>query len=232
MREKCIEKVRAIKLRKEGKSYSEILEEVPVAKSTLSIWLRDIGLATPQAQKITEKRIAGQKRGAEAKRAQRRLLQQEIYSRAENDLGLITQRDLFILGTALYWAEGSKEYDYRPGSTMGFTNEDPEMVNTFMTFLCTSLNVEPARIRCEIYIHVDRILEKERILKFWCERTGLPKTSFRIYLKRNSRSTKDSKGIDYNGTMRIKVESSSDLVRYMDGCARGIVKQIGGWCNW
>jgi len=42
------EKEKAIKLRKRGFSYSEILREIPVAKSTLSLWLRSVGLAKKQ----------------------------------------------------------------------------------------------------------------------------------------------------------------------------------------
>lgn len=38
----------AIELRKRGLSYSEILMQVPVAKSTLSIWLHSVGLSKTQ----------------------------------------------------------------------------------------------------------------------------------------------------------------------------------------
>ena len=47
---KIEEKQKAIALRKRGYSYSEILAEVPVAKSTLSLWLRSVGLAKKQKQ--------------------------------------------------------------------------------------------------------------------------------------------------------------------------------------
>ena len=53
------EKEKAINLRKEGKTYSEILSVVPVAKSTLSLWLHSTKLAKKQKQRITEKRLAG-----------------------------------------------------------------------------------------------------------------------------------------------------------------------------
>mgnify|MGYP000140241659 CR=1 FL=1 len=40
---KSLEKEKAITMRKEGKTYSQILAVVPVAKSTLSLWLQDVG---------------------------------------------------------------------------------------------------------------------------------------------------------------------------------------------
>ncbi len=58
------QKEKAIALRRKGLSYSEILKEIPVAKSTLSLWLRSVGLAKKQKQRLTEKKRLGQLRGA------------------------------------------------------------------------------------------------------------------------------------------------------------------------
>ena len=71
-------KARAIKLRKQGNTYSEILRIIPVAKSTISLWFHEVNLAEYQKQRITEKRIEGQKRGAMARRTQRIKLQSDI----------------------------------------------------------------------------------------------------------------------------------------------------------
>jgi len=64
-------KDKAIDLRKQGLSYSEILKKIPVAKSTLSDWLHSVGLSKNQKQRITEKKLAAIKRGGEAKRRKR-----------------------------------------------------------------------------------------------------------------------------------------------------------------
>ena len=55
---KLKEKQKAIKFRRKGLSYSEILKKIPVAKSTLSLWLRTVRLAKRQKQRLTEKRLA------------------------------------------------------------------------------------------------------------------------------------------------------------------------------
>src|SRR5574343_181567 len=93
-------KEKAINLRKEGKTYSEILKEIPVAKSTLSEWFRDVSLSKKQNQKLT----------------------QEKYTKAFGDVKNITKRELWLIGVVLYWAEGSKEKEYRPGSGINFNN--------------------------------------------------------------------------------------------------------------
>src|SRR5438270_5358277 len=45
---------RAIAMRKEGKSYREIREEVPVSKSTLSLWLCDVPMTKEQRQRLED----------------------------------------------------------------------------------------------------------------------------------------------------------------------------------
>jgi orotate phosphoribosyltransferase-like protein len=54
-------KQKAIQLRMNGLTYSEILKCIPVAKSTVSLWLREVDLSVPQKQRITKKRIAAQR---------------------------------------------------------------------------------------------------------------------------------------------------------------------------
>lgn len=43
---------RAIELRKQGKSYNEIVEELGVSKSSVSYWVRDVELTEEQQQKL------------------------------------------------------------------------------------------------------------------------------------------------------------------------------------
>ena len=54
---KLREKRLAIKLRKQGYSYKEILEQVHVSKSTISLWCRDVIMSPKQLEKLREKRI-------------------------------------------------------------------------------------------------------------------------------------------------------------------------------
>jgi transposase len=57
-------KAKAILLRKQGKTYREILIEIPIAKSTLSDWLRSVELSKPQKQRYTQLRKEAALRGA------------------------------------------------------------------------------------------------------------------------------------------------------------------------
>lgn len=52
---KIVEKNKAIELRKQGKTYTEIQKRIPVSKSSLSYWLRDIKLTNKQLARIRYK---------------------------------------------------------------------------------------------------------------------------------------------------------------------------------
>ena len=65
------EKVKAIQLRKSGYGYNEILKEIGVSKSTLSLWLRDIKLTDNQKKKLLKGREISRYAGAKSQQKKR-----------------------------------------------------------------------------------------------------------------------------------------------------------------
>jgi hypothetical protein len=116
------EKKKAVSLRKEGYSYNEILKVVPVAKSTLSLWLREVGLSIRHKQRLTEKKLVAARKGGLAKRQWRVRLEKSIKEKALQDITGISEYELLILGTALYWAEGSKQKEHLVSVGVIFSN--------------------------------------------------------------------------------------------------------------
>lgn len=219
-------KNKAIALRKEGNTYSEIMKVIPVAKSTLSEWLRSVGMVKEVKQIFTEKRRLASLRGGQAKRKQRIDKFNLITNIAEKEIGKISSRELWLLGIALYWAEGSKEKEGRPGTGISFSNSDYQMVNLFLKWLMEIINVPKEEIGFEIYIHDSYRSEVARFQKYWSEKTGLPLSYFNtIYYKRIKINTKRKNVGDlYNGQLRVKVYRSSSLNRQVTGWVRGINK--------
>lgn len=220
------EKSRALKLRKEGLSYREILEKIPVAKSTLSLWLRSVGLSKKQKQRLTEKKLMSARRGALRKKEDRILRTKIIKEAAEKEVGVLTEREKWLIGIALYWAEGSKEKEWAPGSRTQFTNSDPEMIKFFLFWLFNIVNISKERVNLEIYLHENH---KERVLEvidYWSEITKFSKNNFdRIYFKRNKINTKRKNvGLNYYGILRITIQASSGLNRKISGWINGIIK--------
>lgn len=221
------DKQSAIILRKSGLTYSEILKKVPVAKSTLSIWLRDVGLSSKQKQRISERKIEASLKGAKTRHNQRILVTKEIQEKAQKEIDGISEKELRLIGAALYWAEGSKEKAYRPGAEVKFSNSDPLMIKLFLKWLKDICAIDENRIIFEIYIHENFKNDINKVIDYWQKNTGFPKCRFdRIYFKRNKILTKRKNvGNFYYGLLRVKVKASSDLNRKITGWILGICKQ-------
>lgn len=229
MKTKLEEKKRAIGLRKRGLSYSEILIQVPVAKSSLSLWLKGVGLAQSQKQRLTERKLAGMKRGWEARRRNRVLLSERIRGEAKKEIGTLSDRELWLIGIALYWGEGNKEKECKPGCGIRFSNSDPRMIKLFLKWLLRIVKLSRSELFFEIYIHENHKDKIDRVTDYWSHYTGFPKNMFtRIYFKRNQIKTKRKNvGNDYYGLLRIGARSSSTLNRKIQGWIEGIDKYCG-----
>ncbi len=223
MLRKEVENQQAIALRREGKTYAEILKEVAITKSTLSLWLRDVGLSKRQHQRITEKRIQGALRGAEMRRTIRKETTARIHRESSSEIGKLSKREIFLVGAALYWAEGSKQKEHMPSAGITFTNSDPLMLQFFLRWL-QEIGVTRDKIRYELYIHDTAKARTESIREFWSKTLKSRITEFeKVYWKKGKISTQRKRtGVDYFGLIRIRVTQSTDLNRRVAGWVNGI----------
>lgn len=223
------EKQRAIALRKKGRTYSEILAKIPVAKSTLSEWLKSVQLATPQKQRITKKRKAAALRGAQARHQNRISEVEALEHKGLIEVNMLSPRELWLVGIALYWAEGSKQYDHSPSTGVTFNNSDARMLLVFLKWL-RQMNVPPSAICFELYVHETRKAEIATFKRWWIRELNIsPNQLDRVYLKKGNPKTKRKNVADlYHGLIRIKVNSSTALNRKINGWVHGIVASLGG----
>ena len=212
----------AIKLRKEGFSYSEILEEVPVAKSTLSLWLRSVGLSKKQKQRLTKKKLLAALRGAHRRKDQKRIITKKIKKEAINEIKDINKRDLWMIGAALYWGEGHKEK--LRGSLVELGNSDPYLIKIFLEWLYEICKIPKSEINVRIYLHVTARHKLEKVQQYWSKITGFPIKDFqKIIWKKNKINThRKNIGEDYFGLLRVSVKKSTNLNRKITGWIEGI----------
>ena len=227
MIEKFKEKETAIKLRKRGFSYSEILKEVPVAKSTLSLWLRSVGLAKKQKQRLTEKRIIAALRGASARRNYRLISTEIIKREARSEIGRISKRELWLIGVALYWAEGHKERI--KSERVQFSNSDPNMIKLFLEWLERCCKIHKKDIYFRIFLHKTAKDRLNEVQKHWLRVTGFPPRNFqKITWKRHKIKTKRRNiGENYFGLLRVIIKKSTNLNRKIQGWIVGICTHCG-----
>lgn len=223
---KIDEKKLAIQLRKKGESYSEILSEVSVAKSTLSVWLRPVGLSKPQKQRLTKKRLAAMRRGA----ARMRALRMERWHRTRDESAAevtdLTQKERWLVGIALYWAEGSKEKIYGTAQPVKFSNSDYRMIQFFRYWVLEFLPVTEEALRYELYIHVTADWRKAR--RYWAERIGIDPKRVVVYFKRNRvKVGRKNTGHEYHGLVRINVRGGVHHTRKIEGWIDGMFNHSG-----
>lgn len=200
----------AIRLRKAGLTYREILEKVPASKSSISLWLRDTPLTADEKSALKRRRndqiSRGRIRAAAALRKARLARETALHADAENTYQKNKHDELFRVGIALYWAEGAKR-----GNSFSFINSDPDMVVVMIEWMNKFLHIPREEIRARLYIH--KPYAHESLEAFWATKTGIPMRNFRqtIYKPTGSSSKKRP---DYKGCLRIEAGGISALRTY------------------
>lgn len=191
------EKEKALKLRKNGYSYSEILTQVNISKTTLSGWLRNIKITSTQLERLRLKNADARKLGSIALRNNRIKKTEKIIKKAKAEIKNISIDDLKVVGTVLYWAEGSKQNENRPSKELIFTNSDPKMIRVYLLWLNKCLLVKSNNIKFEIYIHETYNKTPDELSKYWSKVTNFPKNMLcKIYFKKNKvNSIRKNKGM-------------------------------------
>ena len=218
------EKRIAIKLRQQGCSYSEILEEVKVAKSTLSLWLRSVGLAEKMEQRLTEKKRQAQIRAVNAVKQKRLRITKKLMEEGVDEIGKISKRDLFIIGIVLYWAEGSKQKEGNVSQRVIFSNSDYKMIRIFIRWLKENRKLKEDDFSYELYVQENiRKSKIKEILNKWRLFLSLNKEKeIKVRLKKNITKKIYETNRNYLGVFRIGVARSTNLNRKINGWIKGI----------
>ncbi|CAL9308317.1 hypothetical protein [Streptomyces sp. SudanB182_2057] len=211
---------RARELRLQGWTYDRIQAELGCSKSSISLWVRD--LPKPDPRYTPEEQRALMNEGLAHLRAARDREREETKQRAAAAVGRLSDRELFLVGVGLYWAEGAKDKPYSRRELVLFVNSDPGMISVFLAWL-DLLGVERDRRRFRVMIHESAdVAAAER---YWADLVGMDPGSFsRTTLKKhNPKTVRKNSGEAYRGCLVISVLRSADLYRRIEGTWYGIV---------
>ncbi|MBL7142360.1 MAG: hypothetical protein ISS83_01745 [Candidatus Pacebacteria bacterium] len=217
---KINEKIKAIHLRKLGKSYSEIRKKVKASKGALSLWLRDVKLRPEQKKRlyVTLRRINAYK-GAKVRQKKRIERTKRIIKEAEKEFKLFFKKPLFLAGLMLYWAEGDKS-DER--EVVKFTNSDPIMVKFMMWWFREFCKVPENKFK--ICLHVHKLHCRKNIQRYWSRVTEISLSQFhKTQIKPTSLKVRKNKL--YNGTCAITIHRK-DLFRRIKGWKLGFIETL------
>ncbi|MDD5738913.1 MAG: helix-turn-helix domain containing protein [Candidatus Pacebacteria bacterium] len=209
-----------IKMRFRGKSYSEIAKEVGVAKSTVSRWCRNLEFPVEIRGLMQERIIKNQKcfeSYNENRSGKIKIENQETVDSAKGQIKLLSNRELMLVGSALYWAEGYK-IEKQKYPLISFANSDYTMVLMFMRFLREVMGVQDKELNLTIRIYSG--MDKEKIIKFWSGIINVPVEKFRVgyQVSRASQRKKPFNALPF-GTIRVLV------------CGRKNAFKIKGWID-
>ena len=213
-------KLEARELRKKGLSMRGIQRRLGVSRSSVSLWVRDIELDQKQLEKLHLSRKTGAFRGsiiaAANKAREGRKLTLELFREGKKEVGRLLRRDRFVIGIAMYFAEGDKADRH-----VGFSNSDARSIKFMMGWLREFCKVPETKFRGNLYIHDN--LDQKKARQFWSRLTGIPLSQFtKTYIVRNNphrlRKSKHPYGI-----FRVRV-SDVNLHRKIMGWIDGILE--------
>ncbi|KES06123.1 hypothetical protein BU52_15415 [Streptomyces toyocaensis] len=214
---------RARDLRLQGWTYDQIQVELGCSKSSISLWVRD--LPKPERKRTREEASAIARRGWEATLRRREEERQRTKATAAGEIGTLTDRELFIAGVALYWAEGAKDKPYARRENVQFVNSDPGVIHVYLAWL-DLLGVERSRLRYRVMIH--ETADVEGAERHWAGLLGidvalLQKTTIK---KHNPKTVRKNVGDDYRGCLVVSVLRGAELYRRIEGWWYGIVGAV------
>ena len=205
------EKLRAIELRQKGYTYNEILSEIKVAKSSLSLWLKDFPLTKAEKLALKHRKNSrinhGRIKVAGILRARRLAREREQWAAAKNVFELYQHDPFFHAGLNLYWAEGGKRTNQ-----WQFMNSDADMQLVMISWLGKFADIPKEDLRFRLYVH--KPYQSEACDEWWLKKLQvLPSQFLKTTIKPTSSGVK--KRPNYRGCLRIEVRSSKALLNKM-----------------
>jgi len=226
---KSKEKIEAIVLRENGESIKSIAKKLHVSVGSASVWCKDV-LLTEKQLRILEKNAHDPNYGKRLQNSQNQKKQKELKIKnllqlGESEIGEITKRELFLVGVALYWAEGFKK-----DTQVGFANSNAEMINLYLRWLYECCDVKMEDLIARITVNVSHKNRSDEIQCFWSKSTGIPLENFRkpFYQQFKWKKVYENPN-EYYGVLRIKVRRSTDFLRKIHGWIKGLGNQGKVW---
>jgi transposase len=215
----------AIDLRRGGCSVPVIAAELGVSKSTAYLWTRHLPLDASAEQAalrrarhmehMRESRWVPHRETRDAERAATNAM-------AQARVGVLSDREILILGAATYWCEGTKAKDWAPQRCrVTFINSDPALILLFLRFV-ELLGEDRTCVRYRISIHESA--DVDAVGRWWAELVGVPFEQFRrpTLKKHNPTTVRRNVGDQYRGCLVIDVPKSRRLYWMIEGVMGGI----------
>ena len=217
-------------LRRLGLSYGEIMDLIPVKKSTLATWCREVRLSDEQYAAIKE-RTYGSRVGIPVDTQKKRRAEIELIQ-AQACLEAIHLQDdpFWAMGVALYWAEGSKT-----NRRLEMAHSEPEALRLLMHWV-RRFHDSTATFAASINLHFDN--DERSARHFWSTELGIDIENFtKTFIKPDG--TGHRKNHLAYGVCRVSMRKSTNAfvttlawIDFVKESYRKVDFGEGRWRNW
>lgn len=167
----------AIGLRRKGRSYKQIENELGIARSTLSGWFSDLEWSngikadlTRRANYINHNRF---RKVVRERTAMWEKWREQARQEARDQYPGFKNNPLFVAGIMLYWGEGDSKLE---NCQVILSNTNENIIRLFASFLRQFCLVMNERLRGEMILYAD--LNEEICASYWTKASGIPIAQF------------------------------------------------------
>jgi len=171
------DKIKAIQLRREGKSYRVIEKILGIPRSTLTGWFQKMQWSRKVKEKLSL--IAQQQSRQRMKdltdkiNHERRKVYAFTKKTAENQYHTLRREPLFISGLMIYWGEGDRKLE---NGMIRVCNTDPAMLKLFHCFVRKYLPEISHLIKVYLVLYPD--LNEKECKEYWSQNIEIPGEKF------------------------------------------------------
>ena len=219
-------RTKVIKLRKKGKTYSEIQNElnVRIPKSTISTWCRKVILPYWYKKKIIKLNNKNSKKALSIAWAINKQKRENFLKKVRQEATIILRkfnRESYKIALAmLYLGEGAK---WKSHSGLLLGSSDPLIILLYISLLEKCYKIKKNKLRCRISYRADQNIQE--LEAYWSNITGIPKENF-YKTKPDPRTIgKRTKKSDYKGVCVVSCAGSHIQIE-LEEIARLISKKI------
>lgn len=147
---------------------------------------------------------------------------QEIAKNALEEIKKLSEYEIKLIGSALYWGEGYKNQK-RNSKCVQISNSDPYLIALFLRFLREVIKAPEDKLKISIFVHPN--INSSLAIKFWSKITNINQNKFRISASISSASQrKRPKNLLPYGTLKLSVNNRQNFYQ-IRGWIDGLIKQ-------
>jgi len=199
---------------------------VTISKRTVSRWCRDIVLNRRQKKilwaRAKSKYAINFRKYLERKSLRTKNKIKTLRVKGINKIGSLSERELFVVGASLYWAEGFKK-----DTRIGFANSDLDMIKLFIRWLTKCLKITKDNLTFCVTVNASYRRKIAEIERYWVKSLGVSRKQFtRPFFQEVKWRKKYEKPEEYHGVLRVRVVKSLDLLREVNGYIEGLRRSV------